>query len=524
MSFSDSTHTDLTHLARLLALGRITLAEAAERWLAACANAPSAMAPFSAVCEAVGAARGRSLSEGLAAAAVAATGAGELPFARADGEPTLLSVLAEVLLPSGAERDHREALAALLEQSATVPPPLRVLLWEQLASQAVEAGDGSAAQRDAANGAALATACGLTRAAAACRLLEGGAHEALDEPEAAVDAYRIAVRLAEEASWLCGQWRAAAALALTLAEAAGGAGSGEWGPDPGPETEYWCREGLRLAGVAGKLRHVLSIDCRRTLGALLQARGACEEAATLLKEALQAARELRDRERIVHCLLPLGRAQFRLGAHQEAVNALWEAAALAEELGDEPLRWQATSGLADVRARTEALPSTRYPLLAMLRELLNDPLTVTIFDRGYHYPGVAADLTRREVRERVTRRTLCWLRSQYDRAPYEEYDLSPDEAEILLRRVLYATKAALREKPEKRQEMLQRFRLHLDREGKLSAERVRRAAATGPAEERRLWDLVYPALHERTIERAILFWLIDHGIRIYPEKTRGMLS
>jgi tetratricopeptide (TPR) repeat protein len=524
MRLSDSTHTDLTHLADLLARGRITLAEAAERWMAACAEAPMGADPFTAVRQAVAAALARSLSEGLAAAAVASTRVAELPSGDAPGEQTLLSTVAEVLLPPDADRDRRQSLGALLEQSASVPPLLRILLWERLASQSLEAGDATTAHEYAAIGAALAIACGLPRAAAACCLLEGDAHVALEDPEAAVHSYRESVRRAEEASWLCGQWRGAAALALALAEDAGGAGSRDWGPDPGPEIEYWCREALRLAGTVGKGRHALATDCIRTLGALLQSRGACEEAAALLREALQGAREMRDRERVIRCLMPLGRAQFRLGGHQEAVNAFWEAAALAEELGDESLRWEATSGLADVRARTEALPSTRYPLLAMLRELLNDPLTVTIFDRGVHYPGVAADLTRREVRERVTRRTLCWLRSQYDRAPYEEYDLPSDEAEILLRRVLHATKAALREKPEKRHEMLQRFRLHLDREGKLSAERVRRAASTGPAEERRLWDLVYPALHERTIERAILFWLIDHGIRIYPEKTRGMLS
>jgi tetratricopeptide (TPR) repeat protein len=524
MRLSNTTHTDLATLADLLAHGRISLAEAAERWVAACARAALPDDALEAVRAAVGAALARSLPEGLAAAAVAAAGAGEPPAGQAAGERSLVPTLADVLLPSNASRDQREALAALLEQSASVPASLRVLLWERLASQAVAAGEASSAQRWAASGAALAMACGLPRAGSACRLLEGDAHAALDDPETAVHCYRTAVRLAEEASWVCGQWRGAAALALAIADEAGGVDDSLWGPDTGPETEYWCREALRLAAAAGTRRDRLSYDCMRALGDLLQARGACEEAVSLLKEALLGAREARDRERIARCLLPLGRAQFRLGEHQSAVDAFWEAASLAEELGDEALRWQATSGLAALRTRTEALPSTRYPLLAMLRELLNDPLTVTIFDRGAHYPGVAADLTRREVRERVARRTLCWLRSQYDRAPYEEYDLPSDEAELLLRRVLHATKAALREKPEKRNEMLQRFRLHLDREGKLSVERVRRAAGTGPAEERRLWDLVYPALHERTIERAILFWLIDHGIRIYPEKTRGMLS
>src|SRR5262249_27780841 len=105
MRLSDSTHTDLTHLADLLAHGRTTLAEAAERWRAACAEAPTAADPFTAIRQAVATALSRSLSEGLAAAAVAAAGVAELPSGDASGEPSLLSTVAEALLPPDAARD-----------------------------------------------------------------------------------------------------------------------------------------------------------------------------------------------------------------------------------------------------------------------------------------------------------------------------------------------------------------------------------------------------------------------------------
>lgn len=505
----DATWLSLPDLADLVASGRLTFVEAAARWTAArCADTPLIQGGRGSLMAGVSEALTRSPAEGLAGAALAAVIVGE----QTEGSESLLTELAGILLPDGADRHRCEALASLLLSPASAPPGLRLALWERLAGWALSAGEVHLGLSYARTGRALASACGASRAGAACCLLEGDALVALGDADAGVGCYREAVRLAEAAGWTAGQWRAAAGLALSLPD------------ESAPEVEHWCREALRLASLSESRSEPCAVDCMRVLGRVLHERGECDEAVAILQAAVQRSRALRDRVRMVQCLLGLGWAELRSGAHQGAVDSFWEALGLAEELSNEAHRSEASNGLAAVRARTEALPATRYPRLAMFREMLNDPMTVSIFDRGRFYPGAAADLTRREVRERVTRRTLCWLRSQYEKRPYEEYDLSSEEAELLLCRALHALKAAMRDRADKRGEMLQKFRLHLDREGKLSLQRVREATAAGDAEERRLWGLVFAALHERTIERAILFWLIDHGVRLYPDRPRGMLS
>jgi tetratricopeptide (TPR) repeat protein len=505
----DVTRSSLSYLADLVANGHLTFVEAAARWSAASGESmPLAGGGNGSLVEGVSEALRRSPAEGLAGAALAAVVAADGGVA----PDTLLSELAGILLPVGADRHRREALATLLETPGTAPPGLALALWERLASCALTSGEARLSVQYAGAGRELAVATDEPRAGASCWLVEGEAHTALGDTEASVASYREAMRLAEIAGWTVGQWRAVSAMAVSLAE------------EGAPEVEHWCRESLRLASQAGCRGEPATVDCMCVLGRLLQERGECEEAVAVLQAAVQRARSLRDRRRVAEGVLCMGWACLRSGAHQEAVDAFWEALELAEARGDETGRSGASSGLAAARARTEALPATRFPLLAMFREMLNDPTTVSIFDRGRFYPGVAADLRQREVRERVTRRTLCWLRSQYEQQPYEEYDLSSEEAELLLCRALRAIKIAMRDRVDKRGEMLRKFRLHLDREGKLSVQRVREATDAGSAEERRLWELVYPALHERTIERAILFWLIDHGVRFYPDKPRGMLS